>query len=178
VWLLDRVRKSVIARQRRSALKASGMTVEFSTTAASVKAYRGVIADRVAMIEGIPLKHMKAVQKAVWQAVMRGGDMHSLSVVLQEHGLSVRDAASVARYQCSMAKAIMDNTRRLELGITEAIWRHSGAGKNPRPSHMAFSGKRFNLATGAFLDGKWVWPGSEPDCLCTSKSVIPGFDED
>jgi hypothetical protein len=71
----------------------------------------------------------------------------------------------------------MENVRRLELGLTEAIWMHSGAGRSPRPSHVAFSGKRFKLATGAFLDGKWVWPGSEPDCLCTSRAIIPGFED-
>jgi uncharacterized protein with gpF-like domain len=169
---------SLAARQRRATLEASGMTVKFSPTPASVKAYKAVLNDSVASIEGVPSKQLSAIRKAVLLSVMRGGDMHHLSMELQRRcGFSVRRAAEISIHQNNMAKAVMERTRRLELGITEAIWRHSGAGRNPRPSHIAFSGQRYDIRTGAFLDGKWVWPGSEPGCLCTSKAIIPAFED-
>ena len=104
-------------------------------------------------------------------------DLTSQLVAGDNYGVSYDRAASITRYQCNMARAVMENTRCLELGITQAIWQHSGGGKAPRPSHVAFSGKRFKLATGAYLDGKWVWPGSALDCLCTSRAIIPGFED-
>jgi uncharacterized protein with gpF-like domain len=65
--------------------------------------------------------------------------------------------------------------RQKELGITKAIWVHSGGGKHPRPEHVAFSGKEYDVEKGAYLEGKWTWPGFEINCRCTSRSVIPGF---
>ena len=153
-------------------------TVKFSPTRAQVEAYRAVLADRVALIVEIPAKHSKALQDTVWRSVIAGGDLSALSIELrQKYGIATKRAAAIAIHQWSMARVVMENVRRLEIGITDAIWVHSGAGKSPRPSHVAFNGKRFKIATGAYLDGKWVWPGSEPDCLCTSRSVIPGFED-
>jgi uncharacterized protein with gpF-like domain len=151
--------------------------IKFQPTPAAVEAYRAVLAEKVALSAEIPAQHMQDAQAAVWRAVMAGGDLAALSKELQKYGIVYERAAAIARHQCFMAKAIIDNAHRLELGITEAIWMHSGAGRSPRPSHVAFSGKRFSLTTGAFLDGKWVWPGTEPDCGCTSRAIIPGLED-
>jgi uncharacterized protein with gpF-like domain len=176
--VFDKLREFALMRQRNADLKASGMTVAFKPPTAAIDAYRAALAGQVALIEGIDRKHLKGVEDLVWRSVMKGYDMYSLSVGLQEkYGFTRDQAASIARHQANMAHVVIDNARKLELGITEAIWRHSGAGRSPRPSHVAFNGKRFNIITGAFLDGKWVWPGSEPDCRCTSKSVIPAFED-
>jgi uncharacterized protein with gpF-like domain len=151
-------------------------SIKFNPPRASVDAYRAVIAEKVALIAEIPAAHLKNVEAVVWRAVMAGGDLATLSIELQRYGLSNRRAADIALHQWSMARVVMDNARCLALGITEAIWQHSGAAKTPRASHVAFSGKRFRIVTGAYLDGKWVWPGSEPDCRCTSRAVIPGLE--
>ena len=45
----------------------------------------------------------------------------------------------------------------------------------PRASHVAASGKRYDVAKGMYLDGVWTWPGHEINCRCVSKAVIPGF---
>lgn len=174
----DKLRQSVVAYQRKAHLKASGMTVAFKPSKASIDAYRAALAGQVAVIEGVDQKHRNELEDLIWRSVMKGYDLHSLSLGLQEkYGFTRAQAASIARHQANMARVVIDNARKLELGITEAIWRHSGAGRSPRPSHVAFSGKRFNIITGAYLDEKWVWPGSEPDCLCTSKSIIPAFED-
>ena len=67
--------------------------------------------------------------------------------------------------------------RQVELGITEAVWRHSGAGKKPRPKHVAASGKRYDVAKGMKIGdkGQWVLPGEEINCRCTSESILPGI---
>jgi uncharacterized protein with gpF-like domain len=151
--------------------------IKFQPPAEAVEAYLAIIDQKVAMITEIPPQRFQSVRDAVWRAVMAGGDLATLSKELQNHGISYHRAGEIATHQCNMAKAIMENVRRLKLGITEAIWLHSGGGESPRPSHITFSGQRFNLTTGAFLDGKWVWPGSEPDCLCTSRAILEGYND-
>jgi uncharacterized protein with gpF-like domain len=61
------------------------------------------------------------------------------------------------------------------LGITQAIWQHSHAGKKPRPSHVKADGKTFDIEKGMYLDGKWVQPAEEYNCRCTSRAIIEGF---
>jgi uncharacterized protein with gpF-like domain len=73
----------------------------------------------------------------------------------------------------------MNRARQEELGITEAVWLHSHAGKKPRPTHLANHGKRYNVAEGWFDPDpkvrKHIWPGELINCRCVSKSVVKGF---
>jgi hypothetical protein len=73
------------------------------------------------------------------------------------------------------ASSLHGRKRQLQSGTTHAIWMHSGAGVAPRSAHVAFSGHMYEVARGAFLEGKWTWPGVEIDCKCMSRPVIPGF---
>lgn len=161
------------------ALKTAGFTVAFTPSPASVEAYHAVVAENVALIKSIPAQYLKDVQTSVWSSVMKGADMGELTKTIQEkYGISHRRAAFIARDQNNKSKATIENQRRTELGIVKARWRHSGGGKEPRPEHVKFSGKIYEIAKGAYLEGKWVWPGSEPNCRCTSKSIIAGLDDD
>ena len=76
----------------------------------------------------------------MWQSVGKGADMHALSHKLQQaYGVTRDRAALIARDQNNKAKAIIEKTRRQELGITHAIWQHSAGGKTPRATHVAMS---------------------------------------
>jgi len=113
----------------------------------------------------------------VWQAVMKGSDLGQLSAGLQQkYGVAYRRAALIARDQNAKAKAVIENVRRKELGIKEAIWQHSTAGKEPRPTHVAMDGKRYKLDTGMYdsHEKEYVWPGQLINCRCTSRAVILG----
>jgi uncharacterized protein with gpF-like domain len=159
--------------------KLKGLTVQFQPGPAAVKAYRAVIAEYVGSIPNLRREDLKGIQEAVWSSVMKGGDMAALAKVLREqYGMSVADAASIARDQNRKATALIENVRRMELGITHAVWLHSHAVLNPRPSHKAFSGQIYELKTGAYLDGKYVWPGSEIGCMCLSRAIIPGVNDE
>ncbi len=163
----------------RDALKTAGFTVAFKPNPASVEAYHAVVAENVALIKSIPQQYLRDVQTSVWSSVMKGADMAELTKTIeQKYGISHRRAAFIARDQNNKAKAILENARRTELGIRFARWKHSGGGKEPRPEHVAFSGKIYEIAKGAYLEGEWVWPGMKPNCRCTSKSLIPGIDKD
>ena len=104
--------------------------------------------------------------------------MAALSKDLREHyGVTQRRAAFIALDQMNKASSAMAAARQQELGIKEAIWRHSYAGREPRPSHQANDGKRFDLKTGWFdpHEKKWILPGELPRCRCFMTPVLRGF---
>jgi SPP1 gp7 family putative phage head morphogenesis protein len=112
------------------------------------------------------------------QSVQNGRDLGTLSKGLQKQfGVSKRRAALIARDQNNKATAVIARTRQQSLGITQAKWRHSHAGKTPRPSHVHADGEVYDIAKGMYLDGEWVWPGTAINCRCTSQPIIQGFIE-
>jgi len=164
----------------RAAFKRAGFTVAFKPTRESMDAYRAVIAENVNLIKSIPAQYLKDVQSQVWASVRVGGDMHTLSVKLaKQYAISTRRAALIARDQNAKATATIENTRRQQLGLKRAIWQHSAAGKEPRPTHVAMDGKPFDLDKGMWDsdENEWVLPGQLINCRCTSRAVIPGFED-
>jgi SPP1 gp7 family putative phage head morphogenesis protein len=161
-----------------AALKDAGFTVKFKLTDAAKEGYQAVLQENVGLIKSIPAQYLQDVQGDVWRAVAGGYDLKTLTDTLQSrYGVTHKRAALIARDQSNKAKAVIENVRRQELGITTAIWQHSGAGREPRPSHVAANGKVFELAKGMLIDGEYILPGTEINCRCTSKAVIPGFED-
>ena len=110
---------------------------------------------------------------------MKGADMHALSVDLRKtYGITRDRAATISRDQNNKAKAVIERTRRQELGITHAVWQHSAGGKVPRRTHVAMSGKSYPLSQGMWdsAEDKYVFPGELINCRCTSRAVIPAFE--
>lgn len=164
--------------QMRASLRDAGMTVKFKPTEASKAAYQATVAENVALIKSIPQKFLVDVEVQVWGAVMRGSTLGELTDIIRDkYGVAQSRAALIATDQNAKAKAIIENTRRRELGITEAIWMHSSAGVTPRPTHVAMNGKRYLLSDGMYDsdEKEHVWPGQLIRCRCSSKPVIPGF---
>jgi hypothetical protein len=152
-------------------LRKLGWSVPFKPTAASVKVYQAVIADKVALIDRLPSKYRKDVQEVVWNSVMKGYDVAGLARELQDRfGIIPERAQQVAGAQCKMARAVIENAQRIELGVTHLVWRHDGK-RCEIQSHITLDGKRYPLARGANLDGKRAWPSSEPQCFCTSTEI-------
>lgn len=162
----------------KAILKKSGFSVEFKMTAEANDVMQATIGEQVGLIRSIAEEHLTQVQGLVMRSVQEGRDLGTLSKDLQaRYGVTKRRAALIARDQNNKATASMNRVRQDALGITEAVWRHSGAGKHPRPSHVAADGKKYDVKKGMFLDGEWSWPGTAINCRCTSESVIPGWDD-
>lgn len=159
------------------AVKAEGFAVKFTMTDPMREAYQAVIGENVALIKSIASQHLTEVEGMVMRSVARGRDLGTLTKELKaRYGITKRRAALIAKTQNNQATAVMTAARQKDLGITEGIWRHSHAGKMPRPSHLKANGERFEIAKGMYLDGKWTLPGTEINCRCTWSPVIPGFD--
>lgn len=159
-----------------NALDTAGFTVEFKMTDPMNNALQATIAENVGLIRSIPEKYFTEVEGLVMRSVARGRDLSFLTDELQKrYGITRRRAALIARDQNNKATSVMQSARQQSLGITEGIWRHSHAGKEPRPSHVKADGERFDLSKGMYLDNKWVMPGEEINCRCTWSPVIPGI---
>ena len=158
-----------------AAAKKAGMTVKFKMTPGMNDALQATIAEQVGLIRSIGQQHLGQVQALVMRSVSQGRDIKWLTDQLKErYGITARRAALIARDQNNKATATFNRVRQIDLmgENAEAVWMHSTAGKHPRPDHVAADGKRYKVSKGMFLEGKWVWPGSEINCRCTSRLVI------
>lgn len=157
-------------------LKDAGFTVSMQITPAMQTAYDAVIAEQVGLITNMSTQQLAQIETLVMQSVQAGRDLAMLTDALEnQFGITRRRAKLIARDQNNKATQTLTRTRQQELGINQAIWMHSHAGKVPRPSHVKADGKTYDLDKGMFLDDKWTYPGMEINCRCFSKPVIPGF---
>jgi SPP1 gp7 family putative phage head morphogenesis protein len=158
----------------RAALKDAGMSVKFRMTPAMQDAFNATISENVALIKSIPEQYLQQVQGIVTRSYSAGGDLHTMVKELQELNPKLgRRAELIARDQCRKANAVVNRARMLELGITDAIWMHSHAGKFPRPDHVAANGKQFKVAEGCLISGAYTLPGQDINCRCTCRAVLP-----
>lgn len=177
IWFATAANERVTADLGRM-LRDAGFSVRMQMTRAQNVAYQAVIGENVALIKSVAGEHLAKVEAAVMRSVQTGRDLGTLTKALEEnYGVTRRRAALIAKTQNNMATATLARTRQLELGITKARWLHSAGGRVPRPEHVEFSGKTYDVARGAFLEGVWTWPGREINCRCVSIPIIPGFDD-
>lgn len=162
-------------------LKEVGFSVRFRPTKAITNTINGIVNQNATLIKSIGDQHMTEVSEMVQRSVMAGRDLASLTKELRERfGITKRRAAFIARDQNNKATSFITRTRQIDLGLTEAIWCHSSAGKHPRPTHVKAGRERlrYDIRKGADVDGngKLIFPGEEINCRCTSQVIIPGFD--
>lgn len=157
-----------------SALRDSGWAVEFKMTPAMRDAANAAIAENVALIRSIPQQYLLEVEGIILRGYTSGRDLNTISDELQKrYGVTRRRAATIARDQSNKLNATVTRARRLELGLSRAIWQHSGGGKEPRPDHVAANGKEFDIDKGCYVSGEYILPGELINCRCTSRTILP-----
>lgn len=166
--------------QLKRILREANWTVKFKMSPAMRDVMKATLNENVSLIKSIPRQYLTKVRGDVMRSVQAGRDLGQLSRALQKnYGVTQRRAALIARSQNNLATGAMDRARKLELGLTKSKWRHSGAGKEPRPTHVANNGKLYDTAKGWYdPDPKvraWIYPGQLINCRCQSITVVPGF---
>lgn len=162
-------------------LKRSGFSVRFKMTAEANDLLQATIAENVGLIRSIAFEHLSEVEGMVMRSVQTGRDLKQLSDDLAaRYQITRRRAELIARDQNNKATAMINRARQRELGITQAIWIHSGGGRKPRESHVRFAkgkdgGPIYDVDKGALIDGEYIHPGEKINCRCVSRSVIPGL---
>jgi SPP1 gp7 family putative phage head morphogenesis protein len=158
----------------RAALKDAGFAVEFKMTPAMRDAFNASLAENVGLIKSIPEQYLQKVEGAVMRSYSAGRDLESMVKDIKAiYPVTDRRAILISRDQSNKANAVVNRTRQLELGITEAIWIHSHGGKEPRPDHVAANGKRYKIAEGCLISGEHILPGEQINCRCVSRAVLP-----
>jgi uncharacterized protein with gpF-like domain len=156
-------------------LRKMGLAKPFMPTPAAIIAYRAVVAEKVALIDRLPSMYRQQAHVLIWRHVMRGFDAAGLARELsKQFGITPDRAKRIARSQCRMAHAVMENADRLEAGIREAVWCYETRCRIR--GHRASAGRTYSLAQGASLNDKQLWPGSEPECYCSSIEIKPSQD--
>ena len=160
----------------RDAFSKAGFTVDFKMTEDVKIKIASSVDENVQLIKSIPQKYFDDLSFIINQGIQRGFDVGHISEQIREkYGITRRRAAFIARDQTNKVHSVITQQRQMDLGIEEGEWIHSHAGKKPRLSHVEAGRKklRFNLKKGAFIDGKWILPGEEPNCKCGWKAVLP-----
>jgi SPP1 gp7 family putative phage head morphogenesis protein len=164
--------------QLQSILRRGGWTVQFKLSRPMRDILAATVAENVSLIKSIPTEFHTQVQGLVMRSVTAGRDLSKLSKDLERrYDVPRRRAELIARDQNNKATAVYTRARYLEMGITQAIWLHSHGGKTVRKTHLANSGKKYNIETG-WLDpsvNRFIFPGELINCRCVSKPVVKGF---
>jgi len=170
-------------KQLEKILKDAGFQIDFKMNKKMQDIVRATMNEQVSLIKSIQKQHFTQIEGLVMRAVTKGGDLNELSKKIHhQYGVTKRRAALISRDQNNKAVAVFTRAQQLELGITEALWMHSHAGKEPRPTHLANNGKKYDVAKGWYdpdANGKgkgaWIHPGELINCRCVSRSIIPGL---
>lgn len=162
-------------------LNRGGFSVKFRMGRAANDVLQAAVAENVGLIKSIAQQHLSRVEGDVMRSVQTGRDLEQLVGDLERnYGVTRRRAELIARDQNNKATATIIRVRQAELGITEAVWVHSGGGKEPRPSHLK-AGRdrvRYDVKKGWYDpdEDRYVFPGELINCRCVSRPVIPGFE--
>lgn len=173
------------AEQRSTAvlkkiLRDGGFSVKFKMTRAMRDVLAATNAENVSLIKSIPAQFHTQVEGMVMRSVTAGRDLATMTRDLQHNfGVTRRRAELISLHQNNMATASMTRARQDEIGIEEAVWRHSHAKREPRPTHLANDGNRYKVREGWFDPDpkvrRRIWPGELIRCGCVSQPVVKGF---
>ncbi len=157
-------------------LKDAGISIEWKMTPTMQDAYSAVIHENVGLIRSIPRDYLDEVQGMVMRSVQTGRDLSHLTDELQKrYGITRRRAELISRDQNNKATAVVTRVRQQEIGIKQAMWRHSHAGQHPRVSHLEADGKIYDIAEGCKIDGVFIWPSELVNCRCSARPLLPGW---
>lgn len=160
----------------RAALKDAGWDIKFEMTPSVREAYEASLAENIALIKSIPVQYLQQAEGIAMRSYTAGRDLHSMVKALKAlYPPASNRAVLISRDQSNKANAVVTRARQTELGIVEAVWMHSHAGKTPRPTHVAMNGKRYKVSEGMWDSAvdRFIFPGEEINCRCTSRSVLP-----
>jgi uncharacterized protein with gpF-like domain len=195
-WFVNTILKGVLRQIQGNFKEAASMRLKTPPVSRHLQTVlKAAIAENTRHIKSIPQRYLSDVERLVLECIKRGKDLEFLTNALEErYGYEIDNyftqnywkgykgvrehAAMIARDQVNKVTQLIANTRYDDLGITKAIWLHSGAGRVPRPTHEDMDNKEFDIKQG-FKDEKekmFVQPGQLINCRCTCAPIVPGFE--
>ncbi len=157
-----------------------GLSIKTNVLSAAAKeTMKASVVENVALIKSIPTQYFDQITQSTMRSITSGNGLADLAPALEKYeGVTKRRAEFIARDQTSKAYANMNRDRMIKVGVKKAEWIHSGGGSHPRETHVEMDGKEFDIEKGMYDSAidKWIQPGVEPGCRCTSRPLIT-FDE-
>lgn len=158
----------------KKSLADAGWTVKFQVTEKMQKTIENNINEQVSLIKSIPEQFLERVETIITKSFVAGFDLKQAVDDLTEVTGITRDRAKlIARDQTSKLHAVVSQARLEEIGIKQAVWMHSHAGKKPRPDHVAAHGAIYKVSEGCLISGEYILPGELINCRCSYKPVLP-----
>jgi SPP1 gp7 family putative phage head morphogenesis protein len=130
----------------------------------------------VELIQSIPLAYHADVAELVNQSIKNNWPISKLTQEIKNvYGVTYRRAALISRDQTNKVTSALARARHIELGIEEALWWHSGVPHEPRKTHVAMHGQRFDIARGMWdaHEQRYVHPSELVNCRCASVPILP-----
>lgn len=161
-------------RNLANKLKNKELRFDFAGTNIIDENAKFLIAENVNLIKSIPEKYFNSIQSIITEAVVNDKDETWIASKLQEeYSITRRRAKMIARDQITKINSAFVLARQKELGIKEAIWRHTNRSKVPRPKHVAASGEKYDINKGMLIEGEYIYPGQKINCMCVSEWILP-----
>lgn len=166
------------SKKMGSAFKALGIDLESALKRENLTDYAGIaIQNQVDLISSISGEYFDKVEKIVYNGMQSGLDHEALGKKIQEAtGVSAKRAKFIARDSTSTINSQLSVKRAANAGITKFVWLKTKMSKTsnytPRKSHLAVDNKVFDLDKGAYVDGKWTFPGYPIGCTCAMSFVV------
>ena len=164
--------------QLKKILKDAGWTINFHRTPAMNDVWEASIHENVSLIKSIAGTYLSQVEQTVSRGYANGYDLKRVTDELQQRfHVSKKRASFIARDQASKLNSQMVRARALENGLSQAIWKHSMAGKEPRRTHLEMDGEPFDLSVGMYDPDpkvkRHIQCGELINCRCTARLVVP-----
>ena len=163
----------------RMALRDAGMAVKFKMTPVMRDAFNASLQENVGLIRSIPQQYLQQVEGIVARSYASGRDLQSMTKAIRElYPKAAGRAELIARDQSNKANSVVQNARRIEIGIIEAKWLHSGGGKHPRKEHQRADGRIYKIREGCPIKNEkgeleYIQPGQKINCRCVSRTILP-----
>jgi hypothetical protein len=153
------------------------LTVEFHPGDIALESVRKVLPGQIAQVPELNSQHRNIAVQAVWKCVSEGFDTHTLSMT--RHGLRATPEGRL-RSSCATVQNCppyyeerTPRVSRYHSCHLDLLWR----GANRHEHHRGLHGRKYSITTGANLNRQRVWPGIDSECLCSSRSVVPGLED-
>lgn len=170
----------VSSRNVAMSLKAIGLKPESKEDQLWLADLREIAQESAELITNISKEYTDKIAQAVVESV--AGELpEGLASRISELGaIAGRRAKNISRDQNAKAYSTLNAKKMMRAGVKRYIWRHSSAGKKPRPSHVAANGDIYeygdpNVPKGATSSADIGMPGMCINCRCYA---VPIVDED
>ena len=160
----------------KALLKKAGWTTNLKLSQHAQDKLKAMMIENINLIKSIEKEYFTQLTTITMESITRGRDLAYLKdEIKKRYGVAERRAALIARDQNNKATSIITHTEYEELGITEAIWKHNPGSKEPRHEHLMANNKVYDISKGMYFESadRYVFPGEEINCGCTSEPIIP-----